>query len=300
MFPIVDARGWKVIGEEELGRKPKKWLEDPSGVRWLFKQATVNEHADGTVHPKGDDWAERVVAEVARKLGIGSVLVELATGAGHEGGQRGVIVRSMLAEGETLLLGNQLLEELLGTPIERPQRLDYSVANVARSLVGVEPPDGYDSAFDAWVEYLVMDALVGNTDRHEENWGVIESYGRRRLAPSFDHASSAGFAISNDERRRRLITRDSGYSVDAYGARARSKFEGFPSLLDVALAGLSGLSRRQWASILERVEGLSTILPLLSQVPSSIMTDVEREFAAALFEANRARFLSACSDTLRP
>jgi serine/threonine protein kinase HipA of HipAB toxin-antitoxin module len=60
----------------------------------------------------------------------------------------------------------------------------------------VAPSDGseYPSAFAQFTGYLVLDALIGHTDRHEENWGVIEGItGAKRLAPSFDHASSLGF-----------------------------------------------------------------------------------------------------------
>jgi hypothetical protein len=46
--------------------------------------------------------------------------------------------------------------------------------------------------------YLMLDALIGNTDRHHENWGarVLAGLGNGRrmavLAPTYDHASSEG------------------------------------------------------------------------------------------------------------
>jgi hypothetical protein len=47
-----------------------------------------------------------------------------------------------------------------------------------------------------FAEYVVLDAIIGNTDRHHENWGVLRRHlGTRwvsRLAPTFDHASSLG------------------------------------------------------------------------------------------------------------
>lgn len=42
------------------------------------------------------------------------------------------------------------------------------------------------------------------------------------LAPSFDHASRLGEMLSDDERRRRLESPDTGYQVAAYVRRARS------------------------------------------------------------------------------
>ena len=51
-----------------------------------------------------------------------------------------------------------------------------------------------------WVEGLLFDALIGNSDRHQDNWGLIfDAVGREppnmppcRLAPLFDNGTSLG------------------------------------------------------------------------------------------------------------
>jgi hypothetical protein len=48
-----------------------------------------------------------------------------------------------------------------------------------------------------WADALLFDALIGNTDRHQDNWGLIFSpsvTGRRetRLSPLFDNGTSLG------------------------------------------------------------------------------------------------------------
>ena len=51
---------------------------------------------------------------------------------------------------------------------------------------------------------MVFDALIGNTDRHQDNWGVIESFeyqeGKRiiknmRISPVFDNGTSMGYEV---------------------------------------------------------------------------------------------------------
>jgi hypothetical protein len=47
-----------------------------------------------------------------------------------------------------------------------------------------------------WARTLTFDSLIGNTDRHQENWGLLWSTavdGRRpRFAPAFDNGTSLG------------------------------------------------------------------------------------------------------------
>lgn len=52
-----------------------------------------------------------------------------------------------------------------------------------------------------WVKTLTFDALIGNTDRHQDNWGIIFSetpssnMPKADLTPIFDHGTSMGYEI---------------------------------------------------------------------------------------------------------
>lgn len=43
-----------------------------------------------------------------------------------------------------------------------------------------------------WVDALLFDALIGNTDRHQDNWGIVFSSDGFRLCPLFDNGTSLG------------------------------------------------------------------------------------------------------------
>lgn len=45
-----------------------------------------------------------------------------------------------------------------------------------------------------WAKALVFDALIGNTDRHQDNWGIIKN-SEIRIAPVFDNGTSMGHEI---------------------------------------------------------------------------------------------------------
>lgn len=48
-----------------------------------------------------------------------------------------------------------------------------------------------------WCDMLLFDALIGNTDRHQDNWGLLwlTSNTKVRIAPVFDNGTSMGYEI---------------------------------------------------------------------------------------------------------
>lgn len=134
-----------------------------------------------------------MACQVATLLPAPAAYVRFATLAGS----RGVISRRL---SDTLVHGNELLA-LRDAEYQRDRRgpipgydLD-SIAEVLRDYSGSEPRL---SAFDSFAGYLVFDALIGNTDRHHENWAVLGA--ERKLAPTYDHGASLGFNVPRQKR----------------------------------------------------------------------------------------------------
>ncbi len=82
-YPILQVAQNEVVGDEQLGTKTKFWFERDC-VRWLFKEAREINDPRG-VMPTGEDWAEKVAAEIAHVLRIRAAHVELAEFEGRRG-----------------------------------------------------------------------------------------------------------------------------------------------------------------------------------------------------------------------
>jgi hypothetical protein len=204
-FPILEVEPGSLLGDEQLGSKPKFWFLHEER-RWLFKEARP-----GT----GEDWAEKVAAEVARLAKVPAARVELATYKGR----RGCASMSLLeVDAEALVHGNELMAAtMVGYDRDKRQRQsDHTVDNIIGAFRKLFP-SGVTIQFDAlsgFARYLVLDALVGNTDRHHENWALVMRYAgispeqpvsaALKLAPSYDHASSLGREL-DDARRSRYL-----------------------------------------------------------------------------------------------
>lgn len=51
-----------------------------------------------------------------------------------------------------------------------------------------------------WCDAVIFDALIGNTDRHQDNWGLLWPIaGKARMAPAFDNGTSLGHEIAPEQ-----------------------------------------------------------------------------------------------------
>lgn len=156
-----------------IGNQAESWWYDgprDAEVRGLFKQARQN---------TGEDWSEKLAAEFAVALGLPAARVELAVHCSR----RGITSPSFVPKGGQLSYGNELLGEL--DPGYPSGGHDVSAHTVDRVLQALD---------------------LGNTDRHHENWGVIQQT-ERELAPTFDHATSLGRERRVEDVEGRLRTR---------------------------------------------------------------------------------------------
>jgi hypothetical protein len=298
VFAIVDVTDWPLAEEEPLGTKPKQWLRHPdSGERRLWKESTWNVAKDGSRYRKGDDWSERVACKLARRLGVPAADIELA----ERDGTCGTVSRSFAPKPMQLVHGNELLAELTTVSSDPRDPTGYTLDAVKRVLATVEPPTEHavlTTAFDWFAGFLVLDALVGNTDRHKENWGALEVRGTRHLAPSFDHASSLGFLLSDAERSERLTTRDHLRAIDAWAARARTPFQGRSHPCHAAARALQQVDTPVGEHWYETIEALPSIAELLDRVPRDRISESAAEFANRLYEVNRANLSHAIRKVL--
>jgi len=112
----------------------------------------------------------------------------------------GIISPTFLKAGDHLVHGNELLLQLDDSyPLSeryhmRQQTLDavFGAFDKLEVTAAMSCRALSFSAAEVFCGYLVLDAWIGNTDRHHENWAVIARGQERILAPTYDHASSLG------------------------------------------------------------------------------------------------------------
>lgn len=281
-YRIVEVKSEWIIGREDMGTKTKFWYHAPDGeVEWLFKHPRPN---------TGEHWSEKIAAEVASVIGVRHAKVELA----EFEGERGSTTESFARGGRALYHGNQVLERTVGDydPNKKRHQSQHTLANIFAGMDHVfANPEAASRAKRTLAGYTVLDALIGNTDRHHENWGLLlrgEGDSLRGIvfvAPSFDHATSLGRELL-DERRDRLLAenRVGGYAEKGRGAIYWSEDERRgPSPLELvrrAVRDYPDLFRPAVLKIVEIDENIFS--QIVDRIPSDWMTSSAREFAVKL------------------
>ena len=148
-YPILPVRPEDVIGDEALGSKTKFWFRR-EGRRWLFKEAR-----EGT----GEDWAEKVAAEVAHLVGIQAATVELAEFEGRPGCASLSFVDRDAGEG--LIHGNEILAGMvLGYDRAKTfHQSDHTRENIQAAIRKLFPKKTmHDVILTVLAGYMVLDA----------------------------------------------------------------------------------------------------------------------------------------------
>lgn len=317
VFLVKDVTDWVRLNTEQMGTKPKFWCLDHSGTEFLFKESRSH---------SGEQWSEKVAAEIAGVLGLPHAEIELAVCDG----KNGTLSQNFLSaeEPSSLIHGNELLfEHDPDYPIDAPNfrlvqhTLDRIISGLRRS--GAKRPDRFSgpknvtSACELFVGYLLLDALIVNTDRHHANWGVIISPCMDgtylvEMAPTFDHASSLGRELSDSHRLAKLESernrheqrhqpRHRAQTIVGYLESEKGRGRIYPNEQNAKpLHPLQVFARARdqfpdagdaWIDQLASLQ-MTVFENIISGVPAGVMSQPARDFSLNLIDLNRTALIT--------
>jgi hypothetical protein len=314
----IDVSEWVVRSVEQRGSSRNLWLEEPGTERqWLHKDTVIPSNGI----EQGEDWSEVISTQVAKLLGVPCARTRMCS----RGGRRGSISLSFLPKWHSLNDGTVVMERAAvagyyrhveGQPGIDPARPDmrrpgHSLPNIRAALRDVLAPpnfegcqamDGLDG-FDVFAGYMVLDALIANRDRHEQNWAVLTpplTTSPERLAPSYDHASSLGFNLTDDKRRTYLQGSGQLQAWAEKGTAVRFEHKDRPPTLvqhaTEAIKLCSSSGAHWWHQQIENLSLEPALLPLRERaVPG--MSEVAATFADNLLNLNLRRLRDAIRHT---
>lgn len=176
---IKDFSSWEEYegASEGSGRSEKIWLVNPiNGDIGLFK---FNKSEFTTEH-----LSEKIASELAQKIGLGCSIVDL----GIYNSKIGSLNYKINKEDEILVEGIQLITRYY--PDYDPDSLYDKVNDEYYSLEMILKSLQEYSFQKEFLKIPIFDFLIGNTDRHQNNWAIIQAISNSRLSPIYDNGSS--------------------------------------------------------------------------------------------------------------
>lgn len=183
---MKDFSFWKEYdgASEGSGRSEKIWLQNPdTGQIGLFK---FKKDIDTT-----DNISECIAYDLACILGIPCAKFEVGMYEGREGSMSYNILKKpdqILVEGIhfIMLMYPKYNPELF---IDTMTSNRYSIEMIKKAIERFVP-------IDDLLKMLMFDYLIGNSDRHQNNWAILIENGKMQWSPLYDNSSSLCAYIS--------------------------------------------------------------------------------------------------------
>lgn len=150
------------------GTRSKVIVENPSTHKeYYFKTSLKRELKDY----KYEYWSEIIASEVGVLLGFDMLKYDIA----FNRGEMGCISKSMVTEGKNKL--TEGISYLTGydttyNPDDKNSKKQYTFQFICKSLNYFQ----LGRYIEKIIEIIILDSIIGNGDRHQENWGIITEY----------------------------------------------------------------------------------------------------------------------------
>lgn len=222
----VDVTSWMPYANEQRGpRRPKVWLQAPDGSIWLRKQPPPPPVSQPHTARRSEPAIELLALDLARRAGVPAATARAATWAD----ERGIVSLRFHDADEEHHPGAELLGLATenGSNAEGRRRRDEGRAfatleRVHDKLIELEQVHGAELV-KPFVRILVIDAWLGNGDRHSGNWALIRGPRGARLSPMYDPTACLGVELTDG---RKELANPSDELVERYCDRCGSGFGG--------------------------------------------------------------------------
>ena len=152
-------------GQGTLGTREKEILINPdTGKIYFLKYSMCKPGRDYAT----EYWSEIIAYEIGKYLGFNVLEYDLA----EKNGRFGCISENMVdTESEQLTEGHSILTNYDASynPEDKEMYHMYTFSFVRNALVKY----GYGSFINEFINILIFDAIIGNRDRHQSNWGFV-------------------------------------------------------------------------------------------------------------------------------
>ncbi|MGL4653852.1 HipA domain-containing protein [Cetobacterium sp.] len=203
VYEVIDVSIWEKMGHSKGTREKMNVIHPTTNEKYIFKYPA---EYDENVY--GDIWAEKIATEIGKILQINVQITELA----KNDDKNGILVEYSLDRTKEDLKEGAVLIKAMIPDFKEDKSPFYTFENIEKCLkkekVNIED----------FIDIVFFDSIIGNTDRHSENWGIIRNYEEdtKRISAAYDNGSSLGREFHSTEEK------ISSLNIQTYTSKAKS------------------------------------------------------------------------------
>ena len=204
LVPVfIDISNWNKIPYSSTGgtRAKNIYVFPEDGKQYFFKGS--KKLPDGTFKYPTEFWSEIVASKVGQMLGFNLLDYDIGYDLNDEQ-QIGCLSKSMVEHTENKLSeGVDFLRGFNSGYNPKTDEKEYTFSFIKKALSYFDLTE-FEPHF---VEMLIFDAIIGNSDRHQENWGFISKFRETISEINKEITNSKGFFARIEPVLRKLITK---------------------------------------------------------------------------------------------
>ena len=230
----TDVTSWPVMEYLQTGgTREKCWVMDPKDGKLYFFKVSIKKDV---IDYQSEFWMEIIASKFGQSLGLKMLDYNIA----RKDEKVGCLSANMCEEGYDLVELTRLLTGCDATynPASKEDQERYTFSFVCKALRQYRQ----ESHIGDFIRVLVFDSLIGNQDRHQDNWGfikptaetvierksifgkksfqIVSSWQQAKFSPVYDSGSCLGRELS-EEKVRQMLTDNN--QLDAYVRRGKAE-----------------------------------------------------------------------------
>ena len=283
----------KIDFADLTGVQDKVWLQHSELGNVLFKASSIEESPQIQT-----DWTEKVAYELAKLLDLPATRYELAEAIIDEDYNpiRGSFSCDFKLDDSKPKSGEEFLNDFYPDYADKYPST-YAIDRVLNALEqegvtipsGFELPEGIDNGAKTFVGYLMLDSLISNCDRHDQNFEIqVLPDGTQELAPTFDQGQAMGATLSDRQRR---IFRTEDFQEYLGGTFYDGQESILPSSTFETAASLQPEAAAIWQERLARIAP-EQIVEIFDRIPGDRISPIAAKFAKQVIADGRQKVLA--------
>jgi hypothetical protein len=205
LIPVfIDITNWNKIPYSSTGgtRAKNIYVFPEDDKEYFFKGS--KKLKDGTFKYPTEFWSEIAASKVGQMLGFNLLDYDIGYDVNDEQ-QIGCLSKSMVEHTENKLSeGIDFLRGFDSSYNPKKDEARYTVEFIKKALAYFE----LSEFVPHFIEMLIFDAIIGNSDRHQENWGFMSKFRETIREIDKEITNTKGFFARIEPKLRKFLTKN--------------------------------------------------------------------------------------------